>query len=195
MERLFIAIDLLPEIKGEISDFCKKFQKNNYPGIKWVEKENLHITLLFLGDTSEDDKRLLIERLKEIADEFQPFQLRIENKGFFPNSREPRVVWLGITDTEKNLLRIYSKMTESFEFLKNKSFKENKSFIPHLTVARIKNIKYEILKKFVDSFILSQLKSTDFLVDGLTLFKSTLTRNGAVYEIIKHFNLKYAKDT
>ena len=89
--RCFIAIPLSQEIKEKIAEIQKHFE---IPGIKLVEKENLHITLKFLGEVEEGKVRQIAEILREI--EFEQFEFEILNVNAFPSANFVRVVWLDV---------------------------------------------------------------------------------------------------
>lgn len=192
MERLFLAIDPPLEIKKEIYNFYKDYKY--IKGIKWVKKpDNIHITLKFFGDTTEDEKSTLIKALTELCRDFSPFNICIEKSGVFPNIKLPRVVWLGIKDLGENIIKIQSATEENLFSLGFE--KEGKSFAPHLTIARIGNNKDENIRNFIREILLAKIKSSDFVVNRIVLFKSILKKEGAAYEPIHFFAFNKGKDT
>lgn len=192
MERLFLAIDFPLNIKGELFDFYKKYQDQDINGIKWVKKQNIHITLKFFGNTTLEEKKILISSVSEICNEFLSFNMGIEKTGVFPNIKNPRIIWLGVRDTDGNILKIQELIENNLYCLGFS--KEEKRYIPHLTIGRIDNKNNNIIN-FLKEFLLANLKTSDFIVKELVLFKSILDKKGTVYEPIQVFILKKAKDT
>lgn len=146
--------------------------------IKFVEPENIHMTLKFLGEISI----VLVEKIKEVLGQidFEPFVMRIEGLGAFPNIRRPRVIWLGVTEGALKIVEIQ-------RFLENRLVKlgfrrERGEFIPHITIGRVKGGNYERLRKRMIE--LKDITIGDFLVKSVRLKKSTLTSKGPIYETL-----------
>ncbi len=107
--RLFVAVDVDESVRERIKPLLKELSSIN--GIKAVEPENLHITLLFLGEVCEGKLSRIEERLAEV--DFQPFKISFEGVGAFPNVNSPRVVWIGVKEEGKltNLANdVYEKL-------------------------------------------------------------------------------------
>lgn len=184
MVRAFLAIDLPWELKKKI------YELNSSPiptslKIKWVEEKNLHLTLKFLGNISENLlSKLYQETLREFQD-FTSFELLLENLGFFSEKGLPKVVWIGIKDEKEKLLEAYKTLKKILKKYKLEDSAER--FHPHITLFRIKKLgnKEDFEKYFqeIDTQAKS-LKNLKFLVKGLTFFKSTLYSHGPVYEVL-----------
>ncbi len=172
--RLFLAIDIPEEIKEEISKFQGQLKMK---GIKLVEKENLHITVKFLGEIDE-------ETLKEILNldlSIQPVKIKLKTLGTFPNSNYIRVIWIGVYN--ENLIEIFKEVDKK---LSNLGFKREGEYVPHLTIGRVKFIDNK--KKLKDR--IEKYKDVDFgefEAQHIKLYKSTLTPNGPIYEVIKEW--------
>jgi 2'-5' RNA ligase len=181
--RAFLAVDLDEKLEDEVSQVQKRIMGANAQ-LKFVEPENLHFTLKFLGEISDskvEDIKVMIEN--KIV-EYEPFKLSIKKTGFFPHSGYIRVLWLGVENTEA-----YSRMQMDLdeEFLKL-GFKKEKSYIPHLTIARVKGAKNKealinLIKEMENVYI------GDMLVDKLVLKKSELTPVCPIYSNLKEFKL------
>ncbi|MFH1678513.1 MAG: RNA 2',3'-cyclic phosphodiesterase, partial [Candidatus Omnitrophota bacterium] len=97
--RTFIAIELPEEIKnilGEIQDKLKQTRAD----VKWVQPQNIHLTLKFLGEINEDLVKKIASALNEIAQENSSFNLRLYELGAFPKIKYPRVIWIGAANNE-----------------------------------------------------------------------------------------------
>ena len=173
--RAFIATMVPEGIRKKITDFINKEKRKEQP-IKWVNFENLHITLKFLGEISEEKKNEIITVLTETAKKFTPFQVGLEGIGCFPSSKNPRVLWIGVATGNEQLCNIANELEENLSQL---GVKKEKRFHAHLTIGRI--------KKFckVDDVLEKNIMFEPFTVHSITLFKSTLKPKGPIYEAIK----------
>ena len=89
MPRLFVGIELPDDIRDLISDL-----EAPLPGVRWVESDNLHLTLRFVGDIDNRQARELADFLSTI--EIDAFEMRLEGLGTFGN-RDPRSLWEGVS--------------------------------------------------------------------------------------------------
>ncbi|MEO0089463.1 MAG: RNA 2',3'-cyclic phosphodiesterase [candidate division WOR-3 bacterium] len=176
--RSFIALEIPEEIKNEVYQHIENFKKDNLP-VKWVEKENLHITLVFLGEQDLNFINRVKEILKNLSSNFKPFYINLTNFGFFPNAKKPRVFWVGINKNKEIITQMVEKLNNE---LKKIGFKpEEREFSPHLTIGRFKAVFN------AEKYLTLKYKSKDFLIDKITLFKSTLTSTGPIYEVIENY--------
>jgi 2'-5' RNA ligase len=171
--RCFLAIEIPEEVKKEIIRLGKEF---NFLG-KYVEKENLHLTLKFFGDVEDKKVGEIKEKLKKVK--FKSFLSILGGMGFFPSEKMIRVLWVGIEPKEK-LNKLYEEIEKS---LGNKTEK----FEAHVTLARIKDIKDK--KEFLDRIKKIKIKPIEFEVREFVLKKSTLTPKGPIYEDVERFKL------
>lgn len=126
--RLFVALDIDPEIRRRIGDFRDRMLPYA-PDVRWVGPETFHITLQFLGETEKRDAiRNALQQVRGI-----PIGLTFHGTGFFPNAKSPRVFWVGI-DADDTLQQLATKIGDALEPLGFK--REITPFKPHLTLAR-----------------------------------------------------------
>ncbi|MCX7719912.1 MAG: RNA 2',3'-cyclic phosphodiesterase [Dictyoglomus thermophilum] len=178
--RLFIAIELEDSIKDHILSFQKELKNSVLGDVKWVERENFHLTIKFLGETPEN----LIDDIKGILDEtsyyFEPFYISLEGFGAFPSLKSPRVLWIGIEEGLGGLEKVFDFIEKR---LVKKGFrKEDRPFSPHLTLGRVKDRDVRILKDLL-------FDKEVVLVSSITLFESKLTPEGPIYTPIYRVNL------
>jgi len=169
--RAFVAIEIY---SNEIINLISKFQSEININAKPVEPYNLHFTLQFLGDISQDMAEKVMVSLNSIK--FSSFMVNFKGIGVFPKLKFPRVVWIGTDENGGNLLIELSKKVENA--LIPLGFSVDKPFKPHITVFRIKN-KIGDISKELDKF-----KSVDFGTQEITGFKlkqSILSSKGPVY--------------
>ena len=171
--RLFIAIDFDKE------EYFKELQtKLKSDNIKATYPKSFHLTLKFLGETEKTEQ--IIQTLKQIK--FQKINLKTTDLGIFPNENYIRVIWLGLKDHDelKQLQQDIEKSLEPFKFKK-----DYKDFHPHITLARIKFVKDK--EALINKIKNIKPKQQEFKISKFSLYKSTLTKQGPIYEEIKSF--------
>ncbi len=169
--RAFVAIEIY---SNEIINLISKFQSEININAKPVESHNLHFTLQFLGDISQDIAEKVMISLNSVK--FSSFMVNFKGIGVFPKLKFPRVVWIGTDKNGGNSLIELAKKVENA--LIPLGFSVDKPFKPHITVFRIKN-KIGDISKELDKF-----KSIDFGTQEITGFKlkqSVLSSKGPVY--------------
>lgn len=174
--RLFVAVDVDEKLRERTKPLLNALSRLN--GVKAVEPENLHITLLFLGEVEERRLPAIEDSLSSV--EFSPFTLTFEGVGAFPNEKNPRVVWVGVKDSGE-----LKKLADSvYEKLKKLGFRRDKEFAAHMTVARVKRKNPEV------SDIISKFSSESFgevEVSNFKLKQSILTPKGPIYKDLRVF--------
>jgi len=184
--RTFIAIALPQEMRDYLACIQAELKKCQ-ADVKWVQPENIHLTLKFLGERDEKKIEKIKEILEETAREKACFSLRLCNIGAFPKIDFPRIIWAGIDAGEKETEALALELEE--RIAKIGIPKEDKPFSSHITIARIKSPAnreglVQGLKK------IPQIQGKEFRVEKITLYKSTLTPKGPIYEVLKEANLK-----
>ncbi|KUK01395.1 MAG: RNA 2',3'-cyclic phosphodiesterase [Methanobacteriales archaeon] len=181
--RSFLAIDVDNPLKDKIIEVQKILDEANAQ-LKFVEPENLHFTLKFFGQINNNMIKELSRIIKEKIGSYKPFKLKIEGIGVFPNKNYMRVIWLGAKNPKK-----FSEIQKAFDEQFSKlGFKKEKSYIPHLTIARVKGGKNKdkLLKKIEE---LENIQIGEMQIKELKLKKSELRPEGPVYTTIKTFKL------
>lgn len=184
--RSFIAINLDSKIIEYLSSLTNDLNIGGESKIKWVKKNNLHITIKFLGYISPEQLDLINSGLKEIINQHNPFLIRLSpDIGIFPTYKIPRIIWVGIKEGANELKELYNSIEI---ILFKKGFpRENKVFSGHITIGRVKYIKdknnlINFLKNMHVECLSQEVKSID-------LMGSKLTPNGPIYNIIDKFPL------
>lgn len=183
--RLFIAVPITKELKKRVAEVQEKIRKAN-SDIKFVEAENLHFTLKFLGETPESKLESIRKAIEIACEKFRPFDILIAGISAFPSKNYMRVIWLSVKEGYEEFERLIKTVDEE---LSREGFAKDKEHIPHLTVARVRSCrnKPELLK------VLQNLEQTEIgkmYVSEVKLVKSTLRRAGPVYEEVYKMNLK-----
>ena len=186
MKRLFIAIKIPVQnnFKETLKHFKQTFKTDN---IKWVDPNNLHLTLIFLGDTEEELIPEIIQNLNKLQDKFKSFKIILKKLGVFNNVKYPKVLWIGVEPRE-NLNSLKELISERlFEF--DLSYKDNREFKPHLTIARPKQINN--INKLKN--LLYENKNTVFQEQNVyefALYESKLTPEGPIYTTLSKISLR-----
>jgi 2'-5' RNA ligase len=185
--RTFIAIDVPSAVLDTIIRIQHRFKSLGLHA-SWVKPGNIHLTLKFLGNTDPDRIPGIQNKLTEALASFEPFQLSLDSTGVFPNTKNPRVLWIGLKDEEESLNPLQTTIKNALESM---GFpKEQKTFSPHLTLARIKSPKgKEKLKDELDAVNQEGIDPHPFEVDEIHLYESQLTPKGSIYTVLANFKL------
>jgi len=185
MKRIFTAINIFPDENFLKLYYCLKFGLK-HEKIKWVEPENIHITLKFFGETEETKINSIKNTLNKATEDFKRFNLELENVGIFGSSYKPKVIWFGIKNNEQ-LIKLSNSVNENLIPIGYISDRQN--FVPHLTVARIKFLNDKrLFQQIIDKN--KTIKIQNIKVDKIYLFESILKREGPIYKVIKEFSLE-----
>ena len=181
--RAFLAIDLDDDLKPKINKIIREF-KDIDTRIKYVELQNLHLTLKFFGDIDTNGLDVLENAIAQVVSEFDPFTIRIKGCGAFPNKNHIKVIWVGIDD-DKIIRTLHDQLDKEFTRL---GFDRDRKFSTHLTIGRMKSAKNKNkVKGVIEEF--EEFDIGEMEVTGISLKKSTLTPAGPIYEDIKVFEL------
>lgn len=188
--RSFLAIDIPHPIIKKIGSVLETLSSS--PGdVKWVKPESIHITLKFFGNIEKKDIDRVGSRMESVAFLKNPFFLRIAGMGAFPNSRSPRVIWLGVEEKGDQLTTILRELEKNFTDMGFKP--EKRPFNPHLTLGRIKSSRgRRDISQVLDNDADKDFGS--FAVKSLVLFGSNLTPRGAIHTKLKTVDLPFKKN-
>jgi len=175
--RTFIALDLTEETKQELTRLQSGLKKSQ-ADVKWVNPQNIHLTLKFLGEISEQQVNQVKEVLDRISSQFKPYEITLSGIGAFPKVENPRVIWVGIESGKNETKKIAEIL--SVELEKAGFQKEDREFKSHLTVGRVRSPKNkDNLKTAIQSISFSP--QAKIPIDYITLYQSTLTPQGPIY--------------
>ena len=180
MIRTFIAI----ELPKEIHDSFQKVQddlKASMPDVRWTKYGNVHLTLKFLGDVQISRIDAIKKAIRNIGGQFSPFTVSFTGIGGFPNTRKPRIVWVGLEKGTDKLVDMAKQIEASMNKL---GFpREKRPFRPHLTIGRIRHLSNpEAMEKAFEQSGVGGLGG--FTVERISLIKSQLDPAGSIYTIL-----------
>lgn len=180
--RAFIGIDFSEELKKQIFDIQQRVKRHSNRG-RWENVDNLHITLKFLGEITSIEKEMVDSEMNKICLNRRPFKIGIKDFGAFTRNGNIGVLWLGLGGDIQELKFLNNEIETA---LFNKGFqKENRSYNPHITIARdvVFDCEFEAVKASIGELQLSQNS-----VERLSLFKSELINNKRVYSKVSNYN-------
>ena len=169
MLRLFVGIGFPPELKLRLSLLC-----GGVPGAKWVDAGNLHLTLRFIGEVSEDIAADIDDALLRVK--ASRFSLRLAGTGVFGGNR-PNVLWAG-AERDPGLVRLRDKIEQAL--VRAGLEPEQRKFAPHVTLARLRNPELDKLGHFLA--VNAQFRAEPLPVEQFSLIASFPTKAGSVYE-------------
>jgi 2'-5' RNA ligase len=174
--RTFVAIPIPPN--GPARRFlavCQDRLTQAGGDVRWTRPDQWHITLRFLGETTEQQLPALREAVEKAAREVEPFDVRLHGWGVFPERGQPRVVWAGGAGEARSLYEVVSRTLANIGFAP-----EPGSFRPHVTLARIKPGRDvgSILRMLRDE---PPPPRGAFAATHVTLFQSVLSPEGSTY--------------
>jgi len=183
MKRLFAAIKVQPT-----EEFLAKYYalKKNLKGekIKWVDPENIHITLKFFGETPEHHIPAISIALKEAAHHSSKFNYEIQNTGIFGSSYKPRLIWFGI-QPQDGIVRLSESIFGELQKIGIEG--DGQNFVPHITLARIKALEDKnFFQKVIDKYREGSIQKEE--VNDFHLFESQLSPSGPRYSIIDSYS-------
>ncbi len=185
MIRSFLAIELPKPILSKIEEVQGDL-RSTHPDVRWVSPEKIHLTLKFFGSIEESRIDPILESIEEPVRNTPPFSVRVRGAGAFPSLKNPRVIWMGLTDGKEMLVSLQEQIEAR---LKKIGFEpEDRSFKPHLTLGRMKSSRgKEELVRGMERY--TEEEFGDLRVDRVILFKSDLRPSGPIYTLLRDMKL------
>ncbi|HEX9442855.1 MAG TPA: RNA 2',3'-cyclic phosphodiesterase [Candidatus Binatia bacterium] len=185
MARLFVAVKIDPDVLERIGRAQARLE-NNLSGLRWVKRENLHLTLKFLGQVSDERITPVGEALERTLAPLSRGSVSTRGLGVFPDIRRPKVLWAGLDAAPlAPLARAVEEALAPLGFAR-----EAREFKPHLTIGRWREfagrpdaLRSEIEKWRAHDFGASEIRE-------VVLFQSVLKPDGAIYTPLKIFPLR-----
>lgn len=175
--RLFVGLALPEDIRTRLAGLGGGLR-----GARWVEPENLHLSLRFIGEVTGGIERDIDHAL--LAIDSPAFELSLSGLGFFDRRGKVHAVWAGVEDGNA-VTRLQAKVERALVDIGLEP--EHRKYKPHVTLARIKNGKSGEAGRFLES--LGGFMSGPFKVDRMTLFLSHLGPGGAHYQVLADYPL------
>ncbi len=182
--RTFVALEISEEVRERLERFQRKLLRG-WASLKLVEPENLHLTLKFLGEVEEGRLGEVEEALRRGCSGVFPFTMEVKGTGVFPSPQYVRVVWAGVGEGWEKVSSLQRGVDRELGRL---GFPRDPEFVPHLTLARVKNVKNrgEFLRAVEEG---GKEEFGRMEVREVHLKKSVLTPRGPIYEDLRTFSL------
>lgn len=181
--RAFIAIEMGEAVVARVARMQENLRETG-ARVKWVRRENLHITVKFLGDIEYEKVSEISKVITGAVADIAPFVMTIKGAGSFPGGgRAPRVVWAGMEGDTKSLEEIHGRLNKGLTRF-GVPF-EKRRFSPHITIGRVKSsggtagLIEDINRHGDDEF-------GDVEASELVFMQSELTGKGPVYIALAH---------
>jgi len=186
--RVFIAIDIEKKVLEAITKLQQQLQRKakvNEKFVKWVEPENMHLTLKFLGEIKDNELVETCKITEKVAQKHSRFDLEFKKIGYFGGA-SARVLWVGTEQGSENLIKLANQLDEQLGEI---GFtKETRAFTGHLTLCRIKDFKAGVeLAKIVDG--LGPFKAGESEVEAVAVYQSELSKTGPTYTALGRYKL------
>lgn len=172
MPRLFIALPIPPAPLAELLDYQRQC-RGQLPELRWSRPEQLHLTLRFLGEQTEDSLEQLADCVLSVGRSHPPVDLLLDRAGAFPDRRRARVVWLGVAES-RPLQDLYDDLSLSLQNTVGIP-PERRRFHPHLTLGRSRG------GIDLGGWQPPAGLPIGFRAEQLTLFRSELQPRGAIH--------------
>ncbi len=173
--RAFVAVEIPPQAVARLDPLLADLASLGRE-LKVVKRENLHFTLKFLGNIGSDMIGPVGECMRSVSG-LLGFEMTIGGFGAFPNSRRPRVLWIGVKDGQDRMVQLAEGLDAALSEL---GFERERSHVPHLTLARNRSRRQSPgISSFIESMGDIEIGTTT--VDAIKLKKSVLTPRGPIY--------------
>ena len=187
--RVFIAIDIDEQIRKALGNLQNELRSKvdiKKSDVKWVNPDNIHLTLKFLGEIKDQEAVDVCNITKEVASRHESFELALETVGHF-GGRSARVLWIGTGQNSDNLLQLQSDLEEQ---LASAGWpKETRKFSGHLTLCRVRNSKAGVkLAQMTEGY--KDFKLGTIWADSVSVYQSQLTPKGPVYTVLGNYGLQ-----
>jgi 2'-5' RNA ligase len=169
-KRLFVAIELPESTRQFLVDLDPKIR-----GVRWTEAAQMHLTVGFFGDVSEDVDPVLREKLSAI--QFGTFFLPITGAGTFPQKGPPKIIWIGVGHGHPHLFQVHKRVQEAA--LAAGIEPELRPWHPHITIARCRDVAPQSIRTFLQSNL--DLDAGMIRVEAFHLYSSELTPAGPIH--------------
>ena len=180
MIRCFLAIDLPEDLRPGLALVQGELKKAQ-ADVRWVPPGNIHITLKFFGNVTDAEVPPIINTAREVAAQQAPLTLKVTGAGAFPNTRSPRVVWLGLGGDLLPLTQFFYRLEKALAQLDYPP--EGRAFNPHLTLGRVRSPEGRAqLSRALEKLVVDW---PPFPVRELILFQSVLSPQGSKYTPLK----------
>jgi 2'-5' RNA ligase len=187
--RTFIAVDPGKAIRSRCVSLQETLAKSA-ERVRWEKPENIHVTLLFLGDVDERDLLPVCEAASAVCAKQNAFAISVESVGCFPNLHRPRTIWAGVGMGAAELIALHDALELPLIDL-GCYRREERRFTPHLTLGRVKGegMSYRLTMELTKQL---QWRGGESVIDEVLVMSSELTPDGPIYSVVSTAKLQKA---
>jgi 2'-5' RNA ligase len=183
--RSFLAVPVDPAVLENLGSAVARI-KPDLKEIRFVRTNNLHITLRFFGNITENDVEEIKRRINSVISGYKIFKIKIKSISAFPNMKNPRIIWAGIQDESGKLKFMAENLNRLLSGIGEKE--EDRGFKAHLTIGRVRSrLNPEYFQKIIYPCINNDFGEST--VNRIILYRSTLLPDGPVYDSMADFSL------
>jgi 2'-5' RNA ligase len=188
--RLFVAVDIDDQTRAQLASVRESIQSvvstaRVPPRITWVKEEAAHVTLRFIGETTDATVGIVKQTLERRFDS-EPFDVEWQRVGTFPGGRHPRVIWIGSSANSTPLSTLADEVNERLASIVGPG--ESRPFSPHVTVGRVKEPGGGV--DWPQVIAAAHWKPIISRIDHVTLYASRTSPSGATYTALTRASLK-----
>lgn len=187
--RTFIAVAPSPEVVERAERALLRLRRLA-DNVKWVERQNLHWTLHFLGELDDQELYDVCQAAERAAHNVVPFAMQASGAGAFPSSARPRTLWIGGGHGAVEMEQLHAKLGDELRPLGFRG--EKRRYVPHLTLGRagrsLRPAETEALAAEIAK--LDDYEAGVQPVEQLTIYGSRLRREGPEYAVLAHVDLQ-----
>lgn len=185
--RTFVAVKTSNRIHQVAEDVIERLASTGVR-YKWVDPENMHVTLKFVGDVRDTDVPELCRLMKQGTETLPPFTIRVAGVGAFPSLDRPRTIWLGVEDGADEMKDLHRAVEDVLSYWGVN--KDRHEFCPHLTIGRLSRGE-----SWNDALLerLEKLGAVDAgycEIESVKVYSSHLDRSGPSYTSMATIPLK-----
>ncbi|MFO7907656.1 MAG: RNA 2',3'-cyclic phosphodiesterase [Planctomycetota bacterium] len=179
--RTFVAVELSHSVRQRAGDLIQRLQASA-ARVGWVSPENMHITLKFLGEQTDDDIATICQAVMEAAKTVAPFEFNCHGAGAFPSHTRPRTVWIGVREGTDALRQLHQRVED--QLWQRGYKKEKRAFHPHVTIGRVRRggAGVETLGDLITAA--EQFQAGTVVAEEVVVFGSHLGRGGPRYQAL-----------
>ncbi len=184
--RTFIAVELSKPIRDRVVALQEELARAGTE-VKWTEPENLHVTLIFLGEVEDREVPAVCRIASEGVAGIAPFPVSVERAGCFPNVRRPRVLWVGVGTGTQELVAIHDALEPPLMDLGYR--REDRRYTPHITLGRVRSDRpTDRLSQAL--MARGDWKGGEMTVSEIHVMSSQLTPQGPIYTVLGRAKLE-----
>lgn len=185
--RLFVAVNFPDQAKAKLGSIVKELRR--LPSdLKWVDEQNVHLTIQFLGNVPETLVSAIVDNLNCSVAGIAPFKINLGGVGVFRSVERPRVLWMGISGDTAALARLHAEVQEGLGQLGFEP--ERRRFSPHLTLGRVRSpLGFSAIIERAKELVAKKGELGLINVASIELMLSELSSRGPKYTVLSRIPL------